>query len=89
MMIRVSEIEQLGGYRLRFLFSDGAGGEFDFSEIVNEQGPMVEPLRDLDCFRRVFLEHGAPTWPNGFDVAPGWLYREIFAAGNLRRPAVA
>ena len=59
-----------------------------FVKLVNEAGPMVEPLRDLAYFKRVFLEYGAPTWPNGFDIAPAWLHREIAAAGSLVRPAV-
>jgi uncharacterized protein DUF2442 len=87
-MIKVAKIEWAGDHRLRFSFTDGSAGEFDFSALVAEQGPMVEPLRDLDYFKRVFLEYGAPTWPNGFDVAPTWLYREIAAAGNLRRAVV-
>jgi hypothetical protein len=31
----------------------------------------------------MFLEFGAPTWPNGFDIAPEWLK----AAGELTRAA--
>ena len=38
-------------------------------------------------FFRVFLEFGAPTWPNGFDIAPEWLRREMEAAGELKRVA--
>ncbi len=87
-MIKVSRIEWLGGYRLRFRFNDESVGDYDFAELVNEAGPMVEPLRDLAYFKRVFLEYGAPTWPNGFDIAPAWLHREIAAAGSLVRPAV-
>jgi hypothetical protein len=33
----------------------------------------------------VFLEFGAPTWPNGFDIAPEWLRRGMAAAGELTR----
>lgn len=88
-MIKVSKIEYLGGYRLRLRFNDDAIGDFDFTTVVNEHGSMVEPLHDVDYFRRVFLEFGAPTWPNGFDVAPAWLYREIDASGMLKRPAHA
>jgi hypothetical protein len=29
-----------------------------------------------------FLEFRAPTWPNGFEVAPEWLRREMDAAGE-------
>jgi hypothetical protein len=89
-MIKVAKIKCLGGYRIRATFSDGMAGEYDFSAIVaNESGPMVELLRDHVFFARVFLEDGAPTWPNGFDVAPGWLRREIEATGALAREVAA
>jgi hypothetical protein len=88
-MIKVAKIKCLDGYRLRATFSDGMAGEYDFSAIVGGSGLMVEPLRDPAFFTRVFLEDGAPTWPNGFDVAPGWLRREIEAAGTLARDAAA
>jgi Protein of unknown function (DUF2442) len=85
-MIRV---KYLCGYCLHATFSDGTAGEYDFSVVVAEGGPMVEPLRDPAHFARVFLEDGAPTWPNGFDVAPGWLRSEIEATGALSRDAAA
>jgi hypothetical protein len=88
-MIEVTKLKYLGGYRLHVTFSDGTAGEHDFSTLVAENGPMGEPLRDPAFFARVFLEDGAPTWPNGFDVAPGWLRREIEAAGTLSRDVAA
>ena len=36
-MIKVSRIEWLGGYRLRFRFNDESVGEYDFAKLVNEQ----------------------------------------------------
>jgi len=88
-MIKVAKIKRLGGHRLRATFSDGMAGEYDFSTIVAGGGPMVEPLRDPAYFARVFLEDGAPTWPNSFDAAPGWLRREIEATGALVRDTAA
>ncbi|TMJ49977.1 MAG: DUF2442 domain-containing protein [Alphaproteobacteria bacterium] len=88
-MIKVAKIKCLGGHRLRATFSDGMAGEYDFSSIIGGNGPMVEPLRDPAFFARVFVEDGAPTWPNGFDVAPSWLRREIEATGALARDAAA
>jgi hypothetical protein len=88
-MSKVARIKCLGGHRLRATFSDGMAGDYDFSAIVGGSGPMVEPLRDPAYFARAFLEDGAPTWPNGFDVAPSWLRREIEAAGALSRDAAA
>lgn len=86
-MIKESRINWLGDHRLEFRFTDDSVGEYDFVVLVNESGPMIEPLRDVDYFKRVFLEFGAPTWPNGFDVAPEWLHREMIAAGKLSRTA--
>ena len=88
-MMKVAKIKYLDGYRVRATFSDGMAGEYDFAAIVREGGPMVEPLRDASYFARVYLEDGAPTWPNGFDAAPGWLRREIETAGPLARDAAA
>ncbi len=88
-MIKIAKLKHLGGYRLRARFSDGMAGEYDFYAVVSKNGPMVEPLRDPAYFGRVFVEDGAPTWPNGFDVAPGWLRLEIEATGTLARDAAA
>jgi hypothetical protein len=88
-MIKVSKIEWLGGHRLKFVFTDGSAGDFDLSALVAEDGPIIEPLRDIAYFKRVFLDYGAPTWPNGFDLSPAWLRSEIEAAGKLVRPALA
>lgn len=88
-MIKVAKIKCLGGYRVRASFSDGMTGEYDFAAIVRDGGPMAEPLCDPALFARLFLEDGAPTWPNGYDAAPGWLRREIEAAGTLARDVAA
>lgn len=87
MLAKVTHLEMLGGFRLRVSFNDGSGGIHDFGALVNEPGPMLEPLRDQGYFARVFLEFGAPTWPNGFDISPEWLRREMKAAGELTRAA--
>ena len=40
-------------------------------------GPAFEPLKDPARFAEVFLEHGAPTWPNGADIAPDAIYEDL------------
>lgn len=87
MPVKIRHLEKLGGFRLRVSFDDGSAGERDFASLTKEPGPMLEPLRDEVYFARVFLEFGAPTWPNGFDIAPEWLRREMEAAGELTRIA--
>jgi hypothetical protein len=48
---------------------------------------MVEPLKSKEYFDRVFVELGAPTWPNGFDLDPINLYMQLRDAGALSREA--
>jgi hypothetical protein len=87
MLTKVTKLERLGNFRLHVCFNDGSAGDHDFAALVKEAGSMIEPLRDQAYFDRVFLEFGAPTWPNGFDMAPEWLRREMDAAGELTKVA--
>jgi hypothetical protein len=82
---KVVKVDPVGGHRLRIRFSDGMEGDRDFSDIIAEGGPMVEPLKDPAFFARVFIELGTLTWPNGFDVDSIALHDEMDAAGALRR----
>ena len=87
MLTKVIEFEVIAPYALRVRFNNGQSGTHDCSKIVLEAGPMIEPLRDPAFFARAFLEFGAPTWPNGFDMSPEWLRREMQDAGELSASA--
>ncbi|HEY8336208.1 MAG TPA: DUF2442 domain-containing protein [Tardiphaga sp.] len=86
-MVDVLRLKALDGHRLWLRFTDGSEGVRDFSDIFAAGGPMVAPLRAPDYFARVFVEMGAPTWPNGFDLDPVNLYMELRDAGALTRVA--
>lgn len=88
-MIDVIGIKRLGNYSLEIEFSDGSRGVRDFADVVARQGEMVRPLRDRDYFARVFIEDGALTWPNGYDVDSIALHEEMKEAGLLRRSDAA
>lgn len=64
----VTEVTPLDGYKLKVACSDGARGVFDMSKYL-DQGDF-RALRDRSVFRGVRLVAGAPTWPNGIDIAP-------------------
>jgi hypothetical protein len=83
--VDVQSIRALEGCRLWVRFTDGSEGVRDLSDVIAKGGVMVDPLKSKDYFERVFLDMGAPTWPNGFDIAPDWLWREMEAAGELIR----
>jgi len=82
-MIDVVSVKPLGGYRLRIAFSDGLVGVHDLSSTVARDGEMVRPLKDPAFFARVFVELGALTWPNGFDLDPIALHDRMAEAGEL------
>jgi hypothetical protein len=87
MLTKVTHLDRLGGFRLHVRFNDGREGIHDFTALANGPGAALVPLRDEAYFARVFLEFGALTWPNGFDIAPEWLRREMESAGELARVA--
>ncbi len=86
-MVDVLRLRAFDGHRLWVRFSDGSEGVRDFSDILAKGGPMVEPLKAPAYFARAFVEMGAPTWPNGFDVDPVNLYIQLRDAGALARVA--
>jgi hypothetical protein len=86
-MVDVLRVRALDGHRLWLRFTDGSEGIRDLAETIAGGGPMVEPLKAPDYFARVFVEMGAPTWPNGFDLDPINLYMELRKAGALSQVA--
>jgi hypothetical protein len=84
MLIKIRSAKSVGDFRLMIEFSDDTIGERDFSFINRESGPMLEPLKDPTYFRRVFVEDGVLTWPNGYDWDPIALHDEMKEAGELR-----
>jgi Protein of unknown function (DUF2442) len=87
-MIKITKVRTLDGFKLKLQFSDGTAGIYDMLQHVIRTGPMIEPLKDPAFFARVFLEDGAPTWPNGYDLAPWALHKELEDA-KLLTPANA
>ena len=70
MVLRVTEVQPLEGYRLRITFNDGAVRDVDFAEDLERAGgTLAEPLRDPAYFRQVRVDEQLRTivWPNGLD----------------------
>jgi hypothetical protein len=76
-MVDVLRLRPMDGHRLWLRFSNGREGVRDLSDMIQGSAPMVAPLKDQAFFARVFIESGAPTWPNGFDLDPIQLYMEM------------
>lgn len=86
-LVDVLRLRALPDHRLWVRFTNGNEGVRDLSDLIAEGGPMVEPLRSQNYFARAFVEMGAPTWPNGFDLDPINLYMQMRDSGALTRGA--
>jgi hypothetical protein len=77
----VLKAEYGGDYRIHLTFNDGSSKTVDFRPWF--QGPIFEPLHDLEYFRGFFVAGSTVCWPNGADIAPEALY----TAADVRRVA--
>jgi uncharacterized protein DUF2442 len=82
-MVAVTHVEPLTGFKLRLGFDDGSERVVDLSDTL--WGPMAEPLRDPEYFRRVRVDAELRTivWPNGFDLDPDVLHGDHAPAAPL------
>lgn len=76
----VVEVRYVRDYIVWLRFQDGTAGEVDIEPSF--KGPVFEPLRDIDFFKRARVdpEIGTIVWPNGADVAPETLYERVRVA---------
>lgn len=79
-MIKVIAARYLGNFRVALEFSDGATGEFDGQALLQRSGPLLDPLRSEDYFRRCFIDAGGLCWPNGLELSPTRLRESIRAS---------
>ncbi len=79
-MVDVVEARYIRDYTIWLKFEDGVSGEVDLS--ADLYGPVFEPLRDRDYFRRFVVSRdlGTVSWPNGADFAPEFLYDKLHVA---------
>ena len=77
MKYHVISAEHVSAYVVRLKFRDGTVGEIDLSAELT--GPIFEPLRDLEVFKRfrIHPEFHTLMWPNGADFAPEYLYENL------------
>lgn len=73
----VVEVRYVRDYTLWLRFQDGTAGEVDIEPSF--KGPVFEPLRDIEFFKQVSIDHeiGTIVWPNGADIAPETLYARV------------
>lgn len=80
---KIKKVEPTSNFELICTFDNDIVRLYDLKLLFKKRGPMLEPLRKIAYFKRVFLEMGVPTWPNGFDICADLIYME---AKDMNRP---
>ena len=58
---------------------------YDMSFVKEEEGAVIEPLRDINLFKQVWVDYGALEWPNGYGIHGDTVVRE----GTLMKKVAA
>jgi hypothetical protein len=82
-MIKLIAIRPLEDAKLELTFSDGSHGVWSAAELIARDTVLTHPLADSAYFARAFIESGALAWPNGLELAPWSLQKELRDAGRL------
>lgn len=74
MPYRLVEARYVSQFVVWLKFADGVEGEIDLQNELD--GPVFEPLKDVDVFRRFALDPELRTlvWPMGADFASEFLH---------------
>jgi hypothetical protein len=86
-MIKLIAISPSGASRLELAFSDGSTASWSAEEILARETVLTQPLKEPDYFRRAFIEAGALAWPNGLELSPSALHRDLASRGALKQRA--
>ncbi|MEO0443344.1 MAG: DUF2442 domain-containing protein [Pseudomonadota bacterium] len=72
-MFHVRSVRHIAAYKVWVSFDDGTEGEIDLEGCFD--GPMFEPLKQVETFARLSVDPELETivWPNGADLAPEFL----------------
>lgn len=75
---RVNAMPRLPDYRLAVTFQNGTNGIVEFSSVLTApECGIFDALKDKACFDQARLELGIVTWPNGADMDPGWMHKQV------------
>ena len=72
----ILEVKANDDYSLECEMENGEVYLYDMSFVNELDGMLISPLRDLKFFKKVWLDLGALTWPNGFSIHGNTVVRD-------------
>ncbi len=77
-MLYIIEAKYLSDYKIEVLFNNGEKGIADLNYVLT--GKMFEPLKEKTMFAQLKVDDELETivWPNGADLAPEFIYYQVF-----------
>lgn len=63
-------------FALRCEMDNGEIFLYDMSFVNSESSPMIDPLKDINHFKKVFIELGSLSWPSGYEIHAETICRE-------------
>ncbi len=82
--MEVTSAEYVEGYTIRVCFNTGECGTVDLKDAL--WGPVFEPLKDIEMFKRFEVSDVLHTvrWENDADLAPEFLYEKMVDQTSAR-----
>ena len=68
MFLEVIKAQYVNEYRIKLWFNNGEMRMVDLKDSLN--GPVFQPLKDLDFFKKFAIRFNTIEWPNEADFAP-------------------
>jgi len=85
-MIKAISVKAHADYTILVSLEDGRVIRMNMEYLKTLSGSVVDPLKKLDAFQKVFIRNGIVTWQSGYDIDP---YHLVESGILIRNKATA
>lgn len=82
-MIKAIQVVANDDYTITVTMEDRRILKMDLSFVKNQSGPVVDPLKEKEEFKKVFIRNGIVTWTTGFDIDPYYLVEQATIVNKI------